>query len=68
MNNNNQHFYVVCNSEGQYSIWPEDKPLPIGWNIEGEPKNKEECLSYINQVWTDMRPISLREKMDLSTT
>jgi MbtH protein len=53
-------FVVVNNAEQQYSIWPADRPLPSGWAAEGDPKPKQECLSYIETHWTDMRPASLR--------
>jgi MbtH protein len=61
---NKQIFAVVSNHEGQYSIWPLGKNLPLGWIKDGTEGCKEDCLSYINQVWTDMRPLSLRDKMD----
>jgi MbtH protein len=54
---------VVVNHEEQYSIWPIHKALPLGWNDAGKSGTKEECLQYIEEVWTDMRPLSLRKKM-----
>lgn len=54
---------VVVNDEGQYSVWPVERDLPNGWREAGLQGNKEECLEYINRVWTDMRPLSLREQM-----
>lgn len=57
-------FEVVVNHEDQYSIWPADREIPAGWRKAGKQGNKAECLSYINEVWTDMRPLSLRKKMD----
>lgn len=63
-NNQSEQLYdVVLNDEGQYSIWPVEKSLPLGWNKTGTQGVKEACLSYINEVWTDMRPISLRKQM-----
>ncbi len=56
-------YYVVKNHEEQYSIWPSYKPIPKGWETVGDPRIKNECLSYIDKVWTDMRPLSLRKKM-----
>jgi MbtH protein len=53
-------FMVVKNHEEQYSIWPEYKPLPAGWTAAEKRGPKAECLDYIEQVWTDMRPLSLR--------
>lgn len=52
---------VVINLEDQYSIWPVRKKIPYGWNEVGRSGTKEECLSYIKEVWTDMRPRSLKE-------
>ena len=59
-----QTIYVaVVNHEEQYSIWPEYKPLPLGWNATGKSGSKAECLSFIELVWTDMRPLSLQLQM-----
>ncbi|NKC14128.1 MAG: MbtH family NRPS accessory protein [Gammaproteobacteria bacterium] len=55
---------VVINSEEQYSIWPAKRELPLGWNAVGERGPKEKCLAYIKEIWTDMRPLSLRKAMD----
>lgn len=57
-------FKVVVNHEEQYSIWPLDKENAPGWRDAGKSGTKEECLAYIKDVWTDMRPLSLRKKMD----
>ena len=54
---------VVMNHEEQYSIWPADRELPAGWGAVGQTGPKAECLAYIEEVWTDMRPRSLRERM-----
>ncbi|EAR21800.1 MbtH family protein [Nitrococcus mobilis] len=56
-------FNVVVNHEEQYSIWPDYKPVPAGWRTVGKQGSKDECLAYIEQVWTDMRPLSLRQAM-----
>jgi MbtH protein len=58
-------YKVVVNHEEQYSIWPADRENAPGWNDAGKSGTKEECLAYIEQVWTDMRPRSLRVKMDV---
>jgi len=60
----NTIYRVVVNHEEQYSIWPADKELPLGWNSAGKTGSKQECLAYIEEVWTDMRPLSLRKKME----
>lgn len=59
-------FEVVVNHEEQYSIWPAGRDLPAGWRTAGKQGKKAECLTYINEVWTDMRPLSLRKKMNES--
>ncbi|KYF74645.1 antibiotic synthesis protein MbtH [Sorangium cellulosum] len=51
------------NDEEQYSIWPADRENALGWKDAGKSGNKEECLAYIKEVWTDMRPLSLRKQM-----
>ncbi|WP_328787965.1 MULTISPECIES: MbtH family protein [unclassified Streptomyces] len=60
---NTQTYLVVLNDEEQYSIWWADRALPEGWHAEGTSGTKEECLAHIGEVWTDMRPLSLRRRM-----
>ena len=57
-----QH-HVVVNGEEQYSIWPAGRDLPAGWRATGFTGTKKACLAHIEEVWTDMRPLSLRSKM-----
>jgi MbtH protein len=57
-------YQVLRNEEEQYSIWPEYKELPRGWVVVGKQGSKVDCLTYIKEVWTDMRPKSLRLKME----
>lgn len=57
-------YTVVVNHEEQYSIWPEYKEIPKGWRAVGKIGPKAECLAYIEEVWTDMRPLSLRKHME----
>jgi len=57
-------YQVVINHEEQYSIYPENREPPAGWQAVGKTGSKQECLEYIEQVWTDMRPISLRKQME----
>jgi len=57
-------YLVVVNHEEQYSIWPDYKEIPKGWRTVGKSGPKAECLAYINEVWTDMRPLSLRRQME----
>lgn len=56
-------YFVVVNHEEQYSIWPDYKEIPNGWHAAGKSGPKKDCLDYINEVWTDMRPLSLRKQM-----
>ena len=57
-------YKVMMNHEEQYSIWPADRENPLGWSDVGKAGLKAECLAYIKEVWTDMRPLSLRKKME----
>ena len=57
-------YKVVINHEEQYSIWPVDRETPRGWENPGISGTKEECFAYIEEVWTDMRPLSLRKKLE----
>jgi MbtH protein len=57
-------YKVVVNHEEQYSIWPAGKENPLGWNDAGKTGRKTECLAYVKEVWSDMRPLTLRKKMD----
>lgn len=56
-------YKVVMNHEEQYSIWPADRENPLGWSDAGKSGLKQECLAHIKEVWTDMRPLSLRQAM-----
>jgi len=60
-------YTVVKNHEEQYSIWAKEKEVPGGWATTGFSGSKEACLDHINEVWTDMRPASLRRKMDVGS-
>ena len=57
-------YKVVVNHEEQYSIWPQYRENAPGWNDVGKSGSKAECLEYIKEVWTDMRPLSLRKRME----
>jgi MbtH protein len=57
-------YKVVVNHEQQYSIWPADRKNPTGWTDVGKTGLKPECLAYIEEVWTDMRPLSVRQRLD----
>ncbi|HYW06645.1 MAG TPA: MbtH family NRPS accessory protein [Longimicrobium sp.] len=55
-------YIVLMNHEEQYSLWLADKEIPLGWTAVGESGSKAECLAYVKEVWTDMRPLSLRNR------
>jgi len=57
-------YRVVVNHEEQYSIWPAGKSLPNGWADATVTGTKGECLAHIKEVWTDLRPLSLRRQME----
>ena len=57
-------YKVVVNHEEQYSLWPAERENALGWSDAGKRGKKDECLAYIKEVWTDMRPLSLRKKME----
>lgn len=57
-------YKVVVNQEGQYSLWAANRATPPGWDEAGKVGPKDACLAYIEEVWTDMRPVSLRKRMD----
>ncbi|GAC1469459.1 MAG: MbtH family protein [Isosphaeraceae bacterium] len=59
-------YKVVLNHEEQYSLWPADRDAPLGWREAGKVGSKSECLAFVDEVWTDMRPLSLRIQMDKS--
>lgn len=58
-----RQYRVVVNYEQQYSIWSADQAIPTGWHDTGQQGSRSACLAYIGQVWTDMRPLSLRQAM-----
>lgn len=63
-NEDTRTYAVVVNDEEQYSVWLADMEIPRGWRAVGKKGPKAECLAYIKEVWTDMRPLSLRKEMD----
>jgi len=57
-------YQVVVNDEEQYSVWPVDRAEPLGWRTVGVRGTKDECLAHIERVWTDIRPLSLRRRIE----
>jgi MbtH protein len=64
--NDDAVFLVLVNQEEQYSLWPADLPVPGGWWTTGQRGSKRECDEYVDRVWTDLRPKSLRDTMTSS--
>ncbi|ATE55700.1 MbtH family protein [Actinosynnema pretiosum] len=58
-----RRYAVVLNDEEQHSVWPADRDVPAGWRAEGFTGTRAECLAHVAEVWTDMRPLSLRLRM-----
>ncbi|GGX43995.1 MbtH family protein [Streptomyces fructofermentans] len=56
-------YQVVVNHEEQYSLWPLGKDLPLGWTAEGTRGSRADCLARVDEIWTDMRPLSLRRSL-----
>jgi MbtH protein len=64
MDTNGDAYAVVLNDEEQYSIWPAGRDLPAGWRQSGFSGSKDDCLAHIEEVWTDIRPLSLRRAIE----
>ncbi|WP_124320129.1 MbtH family protein [Pseudomonas chlororaphis] len=60
--NEDGQFLVLCNDEGQHSLWPAFSQVPAGWQILFGAAARQDCVTYIAQNWTDMRPASLRQR------
>lgn len=58
-------YKIVVNDEEQYCLWPVGRDNPLGWRDEGKTGGRGDCIKYVDEVWTDMRPLSLREELDL---
>jgi MbtH protein len=56
-------YIVLTNAEGQYSLWLKEKSVPAGWQYADKEGSKSDCVAHVDSIWTDMRPISLRQKM-----
>ena len=61
----NGRFKVLVNAEAQHSLWPTFAEVPAGWEVRVEDASRAECLAYVEEHWTDIRPKSLRERLDL---
>lgn len=61
-------YQVLVNDEEQYSLWPLANEIPPGWRATGKQGSKQECMDHVDEVWTDLRPRSLREWMAANST
>jgi MbtH protein len=59
----NGTFHVLVNAEEQYSLWPAFADVPAGWTVVLADATRADCLAYVEEHWTDLRPRSLREAM-----
>ncbi|WP_344425992.1 MbtH family protein [Amycolatopsis minnesotensis] len=59
----NGTFLVLVNDEGQHSLWPSFVAVPAGWTVVKQEDTRQNCLDYVNEHWTDMRPASLVKAM-----
>ena len=65
VNDEKSKLYIVLkNNEEQYSLWPKSKKIPAGWEDTGAEGSKETCMAYVDREWVDMRPLSLRRRME----
>ncbi|MBV9990410.1 MAG: MbtH family NRPS accessory protein [Alphaproteobacteria bacterium] len=64
MPDNDDEYLVILDAEEMYSVWPAHSNIPLGWRAEGKAGTKQDCLAYISEVWTDMRPLSQRKTME----
>ena len=62
--NDDRIHIVLINDEEQYSLWLKGQAIPDGWRAVGKEGTIAECSSYVDEVWTDMRPLSLRKQME----
>lgn len=57
-------FFVLVNDEEQHSLWPSFADVPAGWRVVYGEAARRECLHHVEQNWPDMRPKSLRAKLE----
>ncbi len=62
--NEDASYFVLVNDENQHSLWPAFAEIPEGWRAVHGEDGRQACLDYIEQNWTDMRPLSLIREMD----
>lgn len=55
---------VLINGEEQYGLFPAILPIPGGWRAAGFEGSEDACMEYVDEHWTDMRPLSLRNAVE----
>ncbi|WP_017608804.1 MbtH family protein [Nocardiopsis xinjiangensis] len=60
----NREYLALVNDEGQHSLWPGSIDVPPGWAVAHGPAGRQDCLSFIEEEWKDMRPLTLARSMD----
>lgn len=61
---NDAQYRVLVNDEGQHLLWPAFAEVPAGWTVAHPEDSRQACLDYVNENWTDMRPLSLVRQME----
>jgi MbtH protein len=60
----NPDFIVLINDEEQYSLWSSSNSVPDGWRVVHGPAAKQACLDYVDEVWKDLTPRSVRLRLE----
>ena len=55
----NARYVILVNAENQHSLWPETVAVPDGWTVAHPSDTRQNCLAYVEENWTDIRPASL---------
>ena len=55
--------FLLVNDEEQHSLWPAFADVAAGWRVDYGEAERASCLNYIEQNWTDIRPLSLWERL-----
>jgi uncharacterized protein YbdZ (MbtH family) len=56
-------FVVLVNDEKRHGLWPAFTDFRRLAGVYGHP-GRAKCLDYVERNWTDIRPKSLREKLE----
>ncbi|MFF4604355.1 MbtH family protein [Streptomyces sp. NPDC001339] len=58
------HYQVLVNHEEQYGLFPAGLQIPDGWQAVGHQDTEAACRAYVDTVWHDTRPLSLRRALE----